>query len=117
MVTCRLPLIVIEIRDFVDAKGRVPYRDWLETLDVATRVRVVTATLRMEMGNFSAAKGVGSGVYELRLDTGAGYRVYFGKEGAQLVILLGGGSKRRQQADISKAHALWAEYKVRKREE
>ena len=72
--------------------------------------------LRVENGNFSTAKGVGSGVFELRLDFGPGYRVYFGKDGEQLVILLGGGSKRRQQADILAAHALWAEYKKRKRE-
>jgi len=70
----------------------------------------------MEQGNFSAAKGVGSGVHELRLDFGPGYRVYFGKDGERIVILLGGGSKRRQQADIAAAHELWAEYKKRKRE-
>jgi putative addiction module killer protein len=83
---------VVEVLDFVDARGHVPYRDWLVTLDVAVRVRVVTATLRMQQGNFSAAKGVGTGVYELRLDTGPVYRIYFGKDGDALVILLGGGS-------------------------
>jgi putative addiction module killer protein len=71
----------------------------------------------MEQGNFSAAKSVGSGVSELRLDFGPGYRVYFGKDGECLVILLGGGSKKRQQSDIAAAHALWVEYKKRKREE
>jgi putative addiction module killer protein len=71
----------------------------------------------MEHGNFSAAKAVGSGVSEVRLDFGPGYRVYFGKDGERLVILLGGGTKRRQQADIDEAHTLWAEYKNRKREE
>jgi putative addiction module killer protein len=71
----------------------------------------------MEHGNFSAAKAVGSGVSELRLDFGPGYRVYFGKDGERLVILLGGGTKRRQQTDIDVAHALWVEYKKRKREE
>jgi len=108
---------MIEVRDFVDAKGHVPYRDWLITLDAVTRVRIVTATLRLERGNFSAAKGVGSGVYELRFDHGPGYCVYFGKDGDRLVILLGGGSKKRQQLDIGKAHGYWAEYKQRKREE
>jgi len=71
----------------------------------------------MEHGNFSAAKGVGSGVYELRLDFGPGYRVYFGKDGERIVILLGGGTKKQQNADIDAAHELWAEYKKRKREE
>jgi putative addiction module killer protein len=71
----------------------------------------------MERGNFSAAKSVGAGVSELRLDFGPGYRVYFGKDGERLVILLGGGSKKRQQSDIAAAHSLWIEYKKRKREE
>lgn len=87
------------------------------TLDAATRARIITAVLRMEGGNFSVAKSVGSGVSELRLDFGPGYRVYFGKDGERLVLLLGGGTKKRQQADIEVAHALWAEYKKRKREE
>ena len=71
----------------------------------------------MESGNFSAAKGVGAGVSELRLDFGPGYRVYFGRDGERLVVLLAGGTKRRQQADIEAARVLWAEYKRRKREE
>jgi putative addiction module killer protein len=70
----------------------------------------------MEGGNFSAAKAIGAGVSELRMDFGPGYRVYFGKDGEQLVILLAGGSKKRQQADIEAAKALWADYKRRKRE-
>jgi putative addiction module killer protein len=105
---------MIEVREYVDTRGRTPYRDWIVRLDTVTRVRVITAVLRMEHGNFSGAKGVGSGVSELRLDFGPGYRVYFGKDGEQLVILLGGGTKRRQQADIETAHVLWSEYKKRK---
>lgn len=65
----------------------------------------------------SAAKSVGSGVQELRVDFGPGYRIYFGWDGTQLVILLGGGSKKRQQTDIGAAKALWQEYKLQKREE
>jgi putative addiction module killer protein len=108
---------MVEVREYVDARGRAPYRDWIVQLDATARVRIITAVLRMEHGNFSAAKSVGSGVSELRLDFGPGYRVYFGKDGERLVILLGGGSKRRQQSDIAEAHELWAEYKKRKREE
>jgi putative addiction module killer protein len=63
-----------------------------------------------------AAKGVGLGVMELPLDFGPGYRIYFAKDGATLVILLGGGTKRRQQVDIEAAQKLWHEYKQRKRE-
>ena len=105
------------MREYVDARGRVPYRDWIVRLDTVTRVRVITAALRMENGNFSGAKAVGSGVHELRLDFGPGYRVYFGRDGERIVILLGGGSKQRQQTDIAAAQALWAEYKRRKRTE
>ena len=105
------------MREYVDARGRVPYRDWIVRLDTVTRVRVITAALRMENGNFSGAKAVGSGVHELRLDFGPGYRVYFGRDGERIVILPGGGSKQRQQRDIAAAQALWAEYKRRKRTE
>jgi putative addiction module killer protein len=98
---------MIEVREYIDTQGRVPYRDWLVKFDAGTRVRVITATLRMESGNFSVAKAVGSGVSELRLDFGPGYRIYFGKDGDRLVILLGGGTKRRQQTDIDTAHGLW----------
>ncbi len=76
---------------------------------------MTTAVFRLEAGNFSAAKGAGEGIYELRLDFGPGYRVYFGKDGEQLVILLGGGTKKRQEADIQAAQAQWQEYKRTKR--
>lgn len=75
---------------------------------------MTVAIYRLEAGNFSAAKGAGSGIFELRLDFGPGYRVYFGKDGEQFVILLGGGTKKRQQADIDAAQALWQEYGQRK---
>lgn len=66
-------------------------------------------------GNFSGTKPEGEGVSALRLDFGPGYRIYFGRDGDFLVILLAGGSKRRQDKDIQLARALWAEYKARKR--
>lgn len=107
---------MIEVRDYIDAKGHIPFRDWITQLDSVSRVRILTAVLRMERGNFSSAKTVGSGVSEMRLDFGPGYRIYFARDGETLVILLGGGTKRRQQTDIAQAYALWAEYKRRKRE-
>ena len=69
---------------------------------------------RLALGNFSNVKGVGSGVFECRIDFGPGYRVYFGKEGEHLIILLGGGSKKRQKPDINAAIASWQDYKRRK---
>jgi putative addiction module killer protein len=67
--------------------------------------------LRMESGNFSAAKSLHGGLFELRLAFGPGYRVYFAKDGENIVLLLGGGSKRCQQADIEMAKQLWQSYK------
>ncbi len=74
------------------------------------------ALVRMEQGNLSNAKGVGAGVTEYRINFGPGYRVYFGKDGDTLIILLGGGSKKRQRNDIEEAKVLWREYKRRKKE-
>jgi putative addiction module killer protein len=67
------------------------------------------------MGNFSNTKSVGSGVWEVKIDYGPGYRVYYGKDGEKIVILLAGGTKKSQQKDIQKAHDLWAEFKKRKK--
>lgn len=106
---------MFEIREYVGASGTSPFAVWRNSLDAATRARVTVCVLRLEAGNFSAAKGVGAGVYELRMDFGPGYRVYFGRDGEQLVILLGGGSKNRQQSDIDAAHTLWLDYKRSKR--
>ena len=106
---------MIEIRQYVDHLGRNPLERWFEKLDDTTQARIAVALDRLERGNVTAAKSVGTGVQELRLDFGPGYRIYFGWDGARLVILLGGGTKRRQQADIATAKALWQEYKERKR--
>jgi putative addiction module killer protein len=108
---------VTGIQQYVDVRGRNPFERWFEKLDETTQARITVALDRIERGNLSAAKGVGSGVFELRLFFGPGYRIYFGKDGETLVILLGGGSKRRQDSDIQAARALWQEYKDRKREE
>ena len=106
-----------EIRQYIDRQGRNPFERWLNKLDDNTQARITVALDRLERGNFSAAKGVGTGVFELRLDFGPGYRIYFGKDGETLVILLGGGTKKRQQADIVDAQALWQEYKRRKKDD
>ena len=71
----------------------------------------------METGNLSNVKGVGGGVLECRIHFGPGYRVYLGRDGDTLIILLGGGDKRRQQKDIEDAQDIWQEYKRRKRQE
>lgn len=105
-----------EVREYVDAKGRSPFARWFGRLDARAAAKVATALIRMEQGNLSGTKGVGSGVFEYRIDFGPGYRVYFGKDGDRLIILLGGGTKKRQQKDIAAARATWATYKQRKKE-
>ena len=72
---------------------------------------------RMEQGNLSNTKGVGRGVLEYRMDFGPGYRIYFGRDGDTLIILLGGGTKRRQHRDIENAKMLWQEYRLSRRRE
>lgn len=91
-------------------------RDWFDDLSAQAAARVATAITRIGQGNFSNVKGVGSGVFEYTLDFGPGYRIYFGKDGDRLVILLGVGTKKRQQRDISNAIAKWQEYKQRKQQ-
>ena len=78
---------------------------------------MTTALLRLELGNFSNVKGVGAGVFEYRIGFGPGYRVHFGKDGNTVVILLGGGTKKRQHRDIADAHERWADHKKRKAQE
>ena len=106
-----------EIREYVNAEGLSHYARWFDGLNAAAAAKVVTALVRMEQGNLSNTKGLGAGVRECRIDFGPGYRVYFGKDGAALVILLGGGTKKRQQKDIEAARDLWRDYKQRKQQE
>ena len=108
---------MMEIREFIDVDGRTPFAKWFDRLDARAAAKVATALVRMEQGNLSNVKGVGSGVFECRIDSGPGYRVYFGKDGDTLIVLLGGGTKRRQQQDIETARMLWREFKRRSRRE
>ena len=80
-------------------------------------LKVNTYLTRIGNGNLSAVSSVGSGVQECVIDWGLGYRVYLGKDGDKLVILLGGGTKKRQQSDIERAKELWQEYKKYKKEQ
>ncbi len=108
---------MIEIREYLDAKDHSPHAKWFDGLNAQAAAKVVIAVTRMGHGNLSNIKGVGAGVHECRIEFGPGYRVYFGRDGDRLVILLGGGTKKRQQGDIRKAQALWRDYKARKRRE
>jgi putative addiction module killer protein len=93
----------VQILEYLDAAGDSPYRDWFDSLNaqaaakvtVTVTVTVTVALTRIELGNLSNVKGVGAGVQEFRIDFGPGYRVYFGRDGDRLVILLAGGTKSR----------------------
>jgi putative addiction module killer protein len=105
---------MVEIREYNDCVGRSPYGTWFEQLNAQAAAKVAVALTRLTLGNFSNVKGVGSGLLECRIDFGPGYRVYLGKDGDRLVILLGGGTKKRQQHDIRTALSYWQDYKERK---
>jgi putative addiction module killer protein len=105
---------VVDVREYLDRQGRSPHRLWFNRLNARAAAKVATAVTRLSLGNMSNVKGVGSAVSELRIDFGPGYRVYFGKDGDHLIILLGGGTKQRQQRDINDAIAHWEDYKRRK---
>ena len=108
--------MMIEIREYLDLSGNSPFREWRGNLNPEARRKVTTALYRIGLGNFSNVKGVGAGVYECRINFGPGYRIYFGKDGEEIVILLGGGTKQRQQIDIRLALARWEDYKQRKKQ-
>ena len=108
---------MIEVREYIDADGRSPYARWFHRLNIQAAAKVSTALVRMERGNLSNAKSVGGGVFEYRINFGPGYRIYFGKDGETLIILLGGGTKSRQQGDIEAARDLWRDFMRRIDEE
>lgn len=109
--------LVLEIREYLTPEGDSPFGAWLEALDPGAAAKVVVAVTRIENGNLSNAKSVGSGVLEFRIDFGPGYRIYFGRDGATVVILLAGGTKKRQQRDVDDAKARWQDYKRRRKGE
>jgi putative addiction module killer protein len=103
------------IVEYLDEAGISPFGEWFAKIDANIAAKVRRSLARMENGNFGDAKGVGAGVVECRIDFGPGYRIYFGRDGGDLVVLLAGGTKRRQQADIGIARTRWADYKARKK--
>ncbi|MBI3517574.1 MAG: type II toxin-antitoxin system RelE/ParE family toxin [Proteobacteria bacterium] len=106
---------MLELRYYIAADGHSPFSDWLSDLDAAVRAKIAASVMRLGQGNLSNAKSLGDGVLEFRINFGPGYRLYFGRDGATVVILLTGGTKRRQQRDIERAKELWAAYRQRKR--
>src|ERR1700693_5753161 len=105
---------MVDVLEYIDSSGHSPHRKWFDKLDAQAAAKVTTALVRLSLGNFSQVKGVGAGVFEYRIDSGPGYRIYFGKDGERLIILLGGGTKQRQPQDIENAAEYWQDYQRRK---
>ena len=105
---------MFELRYYLKANGVSPFAKWFEDIEAVAAAKIVRAIARMESGNFSNVKPVGEGVLEFRIDFGPGYRIYFGRDGDRLIILLTGGTKKRQQRDIETAIILWRDYKARR---
>ena len=103
----------IRVDEYIRPDGSSPYADWFNGLNAQAAAKAVTAKLRVELGNTSNVRWF-SGIGEYVIDWGPGYRIYLAKDGDSLIVLFGGGTKRRQQADIEKTKALHAEYKARK---
>lgn len=100
----------LEVREYVTAEGRIPYREWLSGLDLTARARVQARIVRFEQGNLGDYKSVGAGVLEARLMFGPGYRIYFGLDGDTIVLLLCGGDKSTQKRDVQRAQGYWDDY-------
>ena len=107
----------MKLVEYLDNMGRSPFETWFKRINAQAAAKVTTALVRLEGGNTSNVKSLGSGVHELKIDFGPGYRVYYGYDGPKVVILLAGGTKKRQDKDIETAKKRWADYKVRKKKE
>lgn len=104
----------MEVLHYQTSDGRIPFREWLDTVtDPVGYAAVQIRKDRLERGLFGDCEPVGDGVWELRIDTGPGYRVYYARSGKQVVLLLCGGDKRSQKADIKKAKTYWRDYEQR----
>ena len=95
--------------------GRAPFEDWFNALDMQAALKVTTVIAKIKASNLGDVKPVGQGVSERRITFGPGYRLYFGQDGKKLVVLLTGGTKKRQSKDIEQAQKFWADYKRRKK--
>jgi putative addiction module killer protein len=101
------------VDEYIREDGSNPYKRWFDSLDRHAAAKVATAKLRLGVGNTSNVEWF-SGIGEYVIDWGPGYRIYLAKDGESLILLFGGGTKRRQEADIQRAILLHREYKARK---
>lgn len=104
----------MEVQYYITKDNKTPFTEWLDNLRDAKGRGVIRSRInRLRLGNFGDCELLGGGVSELKIDFGAGYRVYFAKSGKEIILLLCGGVKKTQQSDIDKAKAYWVEHKLR----
>lgn len=105
-----------ELLHYQMVDGRIPYQQWLDSVtDAVAFAAVLSRTDRLRRGLFGDCEPVGEGVWELRIDTGPGYRVYYARSGKRILLLLCGGDKRKQATDIRRAKEYWSDYEKRTR--
>jgi putative addiction module killer protein len=107
---------MIKLEAYITDEGKNPFLDWFGNLDAHAANKVNLNLTRLGQGNTSNLKPIKGAFQELRIDWGPGYRVYIGKDGDRLIILLGGGTKKLQQKDIAQAEYYWEEYKELKKQ-
>ena len=104
----------VTVLHYLTAAGSCPFREWIDSIkDKAVRATVAARINRVRAGTLGDWKPVRDGVFELRVDRGPGYRIYFGRDGKTVVILLTGGEKRSQDTDINRAKEYWKNYETR----
>jgi len=107
-----------ELKIYITSTGKQPFVEWLESLkDKTIRYRIKERLDKVALGNMGDSKSVGNGVMEFRFNFGSGYRIYYGEEDNQIVLLLCGGDKATQHRDIKKAHSFWKDYLARSDDE
>ena len=105
----------IEVRQYQTTVGRTPFAEWIAALrDRRANQAIAARITRLQAGNRGDWKQVDTGIFELRIDTGPGYRVYYGQDGPTLVLLLCAGDKRTQKKDIERAGEYWQDYQARR---
>ena len=102
-----------QVHELLLEDGSSPYAKWFNSLDAVAAAKVVVAKARMELGNLSNVEWF-RGIGEYKIDWGPGYRIYVARDGLKVIVLLGGGTKRGQQANIDRAVDLWEKYKALK---
>jgi putative addiction module killer protein len=104
----------MKVQEYIREDGSSPYQKWFDSLGTQAAAKVTVAIARLELGNTSNIKWF-DGIGEYKINWGAGYRIYLAQEGKELIIIFGGGTKKKQQADINKAKELYQEYKERQK--